>query len=277
VDLLLALVELYPEAVRAGDAYLAERGVLWAGGPGAAALRLPSEVCDPLASMLEKNNRDRHLRAGHLKEKNGKTRLAWWGDCVLFPCRNEDGAPLYLIARRLDWKPGDRFGKYINQPTAAGAVRCAYNMPALYQCAGHKPMGRLQWQTLDPVRGRDLLLVEGALDALGAGALGWPAVALLSRPEARGWTDTGAAAAMLEEHAPALRDCDRVLVVPDADEGEKGRVGIEKAAGLVAWLRGVGARAELATLTDLCGPLPEGVKDFAELAKHKGTAKHETD
>ena len=116
------------------------------------------------------------------------------------------------------------------------------------------------------------LLVEGPLDALGAACLGWPAVALLTRLQARNYRDRdGAAARMLDAHLPALRDVRRVRVVPDADAGDKGAEGEALAARLVAWLTFSGVRADVARLVDLVPDAPEGAKTLPTLPKPETT------
>jgi len=136
----------------------------------------------------------------------------------------------------------------------------------LYAAAGRLPGWPVK---LPPEKAGDVLLVEGPLDALGAAALGWPAVALLCRPQAHDYRDRhGAAARMLAAHLPALRDVARVAVVPDADPGRKGAEGEALAARLVGWLRAAGVRrVDVATLADLCPDAPEGCKDLADVAE----------
>ena len=80
----------------------------------------------------------------------------------------------------------------------------------------------------------------------------------------------GAAALMLTPHLPALRDLPRVLVVPDADPGEKGQTGEALAARLAAWLTAKGCRADVATLPELCPDAPPECKDLADVAATKG-------
>ena len=208
------------------------------------------------------------LEAGLLKPaEDGKPmRLPWWGDVVLFACRDAEAWPVYLVGRRMDWQAGDRWGKYINQPTAAGAVRWPFNLPAMYAAARRLP--NWPW-TPAKDRAGDLLLVEGPTDALGAAVLGWAAVALLTRPQAAGPEDRRSGACkMLEAHLPALRSLRLVRVVPDADPGPKGAEGEALAAKLVAWLRAAGCRAEVSTLPDLLPDLLPECKDLADAA-HK--------
>ena len=262
-----ALGDLVPDADRQGDAYLAGRGCLPDGWPGGAWM-LPADACKPLALQLATGpDADLLTRAGLLKPADGDKplRLAWWDRVCLLGCYDPAGCLAYFIGRRLDWTEGDRWGKYINQGTAGGAVRWPFNLCALYHAAG-----RLRcWPVEpDPDKAGDVLLVEGPLDALGAACLGWPAVGLLARLQAHDYADRdGAAARMLEAHLPALRDVRRVRVVPDADPGPKGAEGEALAARLVGWLTYAGVRADVARLVDLVPDAPEGCKDLADVAK----------
>lgn len=258
-----ALETLHPTAGGEGKAYLEGRGCLPPGDLVPLAWKLPRAVVPVLAHKLAEGGHAGDLeRAGLLKLEAGKPpRLPWWTDSILLASTTEKGAPLYLTARRLDWEPGDRVGKYLNTPTAGGAVRHAFGLPNLYP-------GNPRWVDLDLEA--PLLLVEGILDALGAMVLGWPALAMLSRPGARGIDDRhGAAEKLLGDHLPALRDFRRVLVVPDADAGEKGDTGEALAAKLVGWLRAAGCRADVATLAELCPDAPEGCKDLADVAEKR--------
>lgn len=264
------LLAMNPDACKEGDAYLAGRGCLPAGMSGLAYM-LPADLGAPLAARLAADPRADLLRqAGILRQnERGELRLAWWGRVCLLPCCTMTGRPGYLVGRRLDWQAGDRWGKYLNQPGTGGAVRWPFGLPILAAAAGRRADGRL-W----PGVGRDLLLVEGPLDALAAAVLGWPALAMLNRPQVHGYQDRhGAAARMLEPLLPALLACRRVRVVPDNDPGDKGAAGEALAAQLVAWLRHAGARADLANLADLglvpaaeIG-LPGGFKDLADAAE----------
>jgi len=266
---LSALADLDPDAAPEGEAYLRGRGCLPHGWPEGVAYRLRADLCGKLAAHLAAMPEAPDLlRAGLLKpaEAGKPPRLAWWGDCVLLVCHDAEAWPVYLLARRLDWRDGNRPGKYLNQPCGGGAVRWPFNLPALYHAAGRLPAWPVK---LPPEHAGDVLLVEGPLDALGAAALGWPAVALLCRPQAHDYRDRhGAAARMLEAHLPALRDVARVAVVPDADPGRKGAEGEALAARLVGWLRAAGVRrVDVATLPDLCPDAPEGCKDLADVAE----------
>jgi len=267
---LTALADLDPDAAPEGEAYLRGRGCLPHGWPEGVAYRLRADLCGKLAAHLAAMPEAPDLlRAGLLKpaEAGKPPRLPWWGDCVLLVCHDAEACPVYLLARRLDWRDGDRLGKYLNQPCPPGGpIRWPFNLPALYHAAGRLPAWPVK---LPPEHAGDVLLVEGPLDALGAAALGWPAVALLCRPQAHDYRDRhGAAARMLEAHLPALRDVARVRVVPDADPGRKGAEGEALAARLVGWLRAAGVgRADVARLPDLCPDAPEGCKDLADVAE----------
>ena len=261
-----AVLDLVPDADRQGDAYLESRGCLPAGG-AVGCWVLPADACKPLAVQLASGpEADLLTRAGLLKPAaDGKPpRLPWWDRVALLVCYDAAGCLAYFVGRRLDWTDGDRWGKYINQGAAGGAVRWPFNLCALYHAAG-----RLRcWPVEpDPDKAGDVLLVEGPLDALGAACLGWPAVALLTRLQAHDYADRdGAAARMLEAHLPALRDVRRVRVVPDADPGPKGAEGEALAARLVGWLTYAGVRADVARLVDLVPDAPEGCKDLADVA-----------
>jgi hypothetical protein len=265
-----ALGKLCPDAAALGRAYLSGRGCLPDGWPGGAWV-LTGADCQKLAAQLTTGpDADLLTRARILKPAEGDKplRLAWWGRVCLLACHDAETGLAYFVGRRLDWKETDTAGKYINQPCAGGAVRWPYNLPALYHAAG-----RLDCWPVEPAKDKagDVLLVEGALDALGAAVLGWPAVALLNRPQAYDYADRdGAAARMLTPHLSALRDVRRVLVVPDADQGTKGAEGESLAARLVGWLRFSGVKAEIATLADLCAPANcKDLADWAEKIKGK--------
>ena len=268
VALLHGLAEVHPDARAEGDAYLASRGVLPMDWPPGIAYRLPAAKAEDLAHLLAQGpDAELLLEAGLLKrEENAKAaRLPWWGDVVLFVCRDAEAWPAYFVARRLDWKHGDRWGKYINQPTPeGGAVRWPFGLPSLYAAAGHLPAW--PWKPAREHAG-EVLLVEGPTDALGALCLGWAAVALLTRPQAGGPEDRQSGACkMLEAHLPALRSLRLVRVVPDADPGKKGAEGEALAAKLVAWLRAAGCRAEVSTLSELVPDAPPECKDLADVA-----------
>lgn len=263
--LLATLSELHPEAEKKGAEYLDGRGVMPRGWPTWTAYHLPAEACAPLAAKLADLESAAMIeRAGLIKREAGKApRLAWWGNCVLLVCHDADACPVYLLARRMDWAAGDRYGKYINQPCAGGAERWPFNLPALYAATGKLPGWPYAFKR------RELLLVEGPMDALGAAALGWPALALLNRPQAHDWKDrNGAAARMLGPHLPALRDMPEVYVVPDNDPGEQGQTGYALAGRLVAWLRAAGIKANVQTLGDLCAHAPAECKDLADVAAY---------
>jgi len=263
-----ALLDMVPTAGEEGDAYLASRGCLPPGMSGLAFM-LPSQACGPLAARLSKGRlASDMLKAGILKDGQfGKPpRLAWWGNVCLLPCHTRQGAAAYLIGRRLDWQPGDGFGKYINQPCYTGAARIPYGLPMLATATGRPADGR-EWPGAG--YGGDFLLVEGALNALGAAALGWPALALLTRLQVHDHLDRhGAAAKALEPLLPALLDCRRVLVVPDSDAGLKGEEGQALAFKLVAWLRERGCQSSIASVESLglTGSASLEVKDIADAA-----------
>ena len=275
VQLFIAeLLAMNPGAADGGRAYLRGRGCLPAGWPDTAFL-LREEDRPRLAALLAGGS-DAEVKtmvqAGILYP--GRRHVLAWGKgpACLLACMDRMGRRAYLVARRLDWNPGDG-QKYLNQSTAGGAVRLPFGLPCLYAqdpaLAGLLP-------AFPRSTAGDLLLVEGTLDALGAAVLGWPALAMLNRPQAAAdYLDrTTAAARMLEPHLPAMRDCRRVVVMPDRDEGAKGDEGKRLAGRLVAWLRAAGCRAEVQTLPDLFPDAPAECKDLAELAELKGRARN---
>jgi len=260
--LMWAIEETYPGAAAAGEDALRARGCLPA--DGLAVWMLPTDTRALAELLAAGSDADLLARAGLLKPADGNkpARLAWWDETLLLGCHDAEGVLAYFVGRRMNWKPGDRFGKYINQSTQGGAVRLPFNLPALLVASGRMPAHA--WK---PAK-KDLLIVEGPTDALGAGCLGWPAVAMLNRPGAYSYADTdGAAARMLTPNLPALRDVSRVLVVPDNDPGDKGAEGMAQAYKLAAWLRGNGCRADVALLADLCPDAAAGCKDLADVAK----------
>ena len=264
---LLAVLKIAPEAEAQGKGYLSSRGCL-PDGATVGAWVLTADDCKAIAAHLASGpDADLLARAGLLKpaEVGKPARLAWWDRVALLGCYDAAGNLAYFVGRRLDWCDGDRFGKYINQKTADGATRWPFNLPALYHAAGRVGFSQVN---AAPDKARELVIVEGPLDALGAACLGWPAVALLTRLQAHEYADRhGAAARMMASHLPALRDVNRVRVVPDADAGEKGAQGEVLAAGLVGWLRYAGVNADVSTLADLCPDAPAGCKDFADVSK----------
>jgi DNA primase len=190
---------------------------------------------------------DRLLSAGLLKKKSDSLRLNWWGSVILFPCLTPEGQAQFLTGRRLDWTEGEKYGKYIHQSTSQGAKLYPYGLPSLESAAR---------------QGKSLLVVEGVFDALGAQTLGFPAIAMLQRPQARGWTDlTSLSIRALSPYLPSLRRCARVDVVPDQDGGESESVGWRKAEGLTSWLREFGIDSSVLSLTELGFG---GCKDFGE-------------
>ena len=249
---LRAVADLGPNTRTEAAAFLDMRGCL-AAWPEPRAFVLNAAQCKALVPVLANGPKvDLLLRAGLLKPPaDGKPlRLAWWDRVLVLACEDPNGRPAYFVARRVDWRVGDKLGKYINQPCTAGAVRLPFGLPKLYQAAD-----------------KDVLVVEGPLDAMAAGVLGWAALALLTRLQAHGYADRdGAAARMLDPHLPALREARKVHVVPDNDPGAKGDEGQALAAKLVGWLRAAGCRATLSTLADLCPDAPEGCKDLADVA-----------
>lgn len=264
------LLAVHPEAQAEGDAYLARRGTLPAGLPPCA-YEQPAAKSAALLERIRKGDAVELLvEAGLLKPpEDGKgLRLQWghWaGDVVLLAHLDPEARPVAFIARRLDFRPGDEYGKYLQQTYKRGAVRWPFGLPTIYlpPCVSWKPARDKADQAL---------LVEGTLDALGAAVLGWPALAFSKRPEARNWkTWTGSCARMLDPHLPELRRR-RIRVVPDNDPGEKGDTGQQLAARLVGALRAVGCtRAEVSTMKDLLPDLPPECKDLGDAAKLKGS------
>lgn len=271
---LSTLCQMYPEACAEGDAYLEGRGVLPPNYPPGTAFRLPGYLCAPLAERLTIDpNVELLLKSGLLKtgESGKPPRLPWWGDVVLFACRDTRAWLVYLVGRRLDWKEGDVCGKYINQLTPeGGAIRWPFNLPAAYATVGRLP--GWPWKPSGD-HADELLLVEGPADALGAARLGWAAMALCMRLQSRDWRHRdGAVARMLEPHMAALRDFRIVRVVPDNDSGEKGVIGVQLASKLVGYLRAAGVAADVSLMGDLYPDHAKDCKDLADVAaKLKGT------
>jgi hypothetical protein len=267
------LMKVYPTADIEGEKYLQLRGVDSPSyrnyafhQPKFIGLSGPDLVETPLLAALTEKHADLMIEAGLVKpSEDGKPmRLqwgAWAGDIVLIVHYDEEARPLSMIARRLEHKEGDELGKYLQQTYRRGAKRIPFGLLSLY---------RPQWFEWKPApeHARELLIVEGTLDALGAARLGWPALALNMRPQARGFTDqSGAAIKMLDEHMPALRDCARIGVMPDKDADKaKAETGIMLAGKLAANLRAAGCRAEVLELHQLGMELPPNCKDLADLA-----------
>lgn len=252
VQAFLDMVKKFPGSKDRAVGYAATRGVPpevleLQGG----AFALQSAEIDHLARWLSQPENElaagRFIRAGLLKRKDSTLRLNWWGNVVIFPCMTLGGSAQFLTARRLDWEVGDRYGKYIHQSTSQGARLYPYGLPSLESAAR---------------QGSRLVVVEGVFDALGAQTLGFPAIAMLQRPQARGWTDmTSMSIRSLTSYIPALRRCSRVDVVPDQDAGESGAVGWRKAEGLASWLRESGIDSAVLSLNELGF---SGCKDFGE-------------
>ena len=264
------LVQLDPASAAAGDAYVGGMGCLPQGWKAGAAYRLRADDCRPLARRicLDAKALRMMVDAGLMKQAvDGKPAcLVWWDYTVLLPCLDEQGEPAYLAGKRRWWTPGDRYGQYINQMTRrpSGAVRLPFNLPALYKAAGR--LDRWPWSPA-PGKEGELLVVEGALDALAAASLGWAAVAVLGRPQARGFTDrTSSDVRMLEPHLPAMRDLSMVRVVPNSHPGDKGAEGVAMAGRLGGWLRAGGVMADISSLEELV-PEAAGCKDLAEYAE----------
>jgi hypothetical protein len=272
------LLKINPSADEEGRTYLRMRGVDAEAFSGIA-YHQPKYVAEPQPELVEtellaaitRDNADLMIEAGLVKPaEDGKPmRLqwgAWAGDIVLLVHHDERGRALSMIARRVKHKEGDELGKYLQQTYRRGAKRIAFGLPMLY-----RPKS-FAW-TPAPEHARELLIVEGPLDALGAACLGWPALALNMRPQARGFTDQSSAAIkMLDEHMPALRDCVRIGVMPDKDaDKDKADTGIVLAGKLAANLRAAGCRAEVVQLNELGIEVPAGCKDLADLAKSRRT------
>lgn len=190
--------------------------------------------------------------AGILRpSKDGALKFNWWGRVVLFPSMNLDSSKaLCFTGRRLDWTKDDRFGKYIHQSTAQGAILQPYGLPSLARAAA---------------TGKELIIVEGVFDCLGAQQLGFQAIAMLRRPGAQGWTDQHSSTVrVLEGLLPLLRQCRRVDIVPDQDGGASEDAGWRQAEGLSAWLRAQCIDSSALSLSDLGFP---AFKDFGEAAE----------
>lgn len=266
---LSALCSVDAEAWQGGAEYLRGRGCLPPGWPRGDVVLLRDEAMAPLAERLRgmgKEVTDLLERAGVIRDATGQP--IWRDAAALFVCRREDTAPVYLLGRRIHWQPGDSLPKYFNQKTAGGAVRWPFNLPAIYATAGQarpqEVIGMPAWPRMKDT----VLLVEGAADALGAAALGWPALAMLSRPQARGHRDDSSACMrMLRPHMETLGRFRRVLVVPDDDGGEKGDDGLTHASQLAAALTAQNIEAGTATVRGLVPNAPDEVKDLADAAR----------
>lgn len=238
----LSLVDKDPAALAGGLDYALSRGVQAkeANGLGGIYLLSPG-LGDRIARHLEESALlEEMLLAGLLTKRGGKNVLHWWDLVALLPCLSPDrGSVLGITARRMDWKPGDRVGKYLHLRGAAAP----YGLPALAKAAE---------------AGAPLYLVEGPFDALGAAALGLQAVALLGRPHKEDFRK-------LEPFLELLRDCSRVDVLADSDPGEKGTEGRILANELAATLARKGIRSRVATLEEL-GFQGKDLGEAAELA-----------
>lgn len=272
------LLKIYPSAEIEGAKYLQLRGVdlpaykhLAYHQPRLFTPSQPELIETELLAAITDKHADLMIEAGLVKPaEDGKPmRLqwgAWAGDIVLIVHYDEEARPLSMLARRVDHKEGDDLGKYLQQTYRRGAKRIPFGLLSLYRPSW------FEWKPA-PEHARELLIVEGALDALGAACLGWPALALNMRPQARGFTDQSSAAIkMLDEHMPALRDCSRIGVMPDKDaDKDKADTGIALAGKLAANLRAAGCRAEVVQLNELGIEVPAGCKDLADLAKSRRT------
>jgi hypothetical protein len=270
-----ALCEVYPNAKDEGAVYLGPskmhggRNVTPEGWP-AIAYHQPPEIEDDLTKALLPHA-DLLIRAGLMKpaDDRGPVRLQWgafYGMLILLAHHDERGRTFALSVRRYEWRDGDRFPKYLHQTTERGARRIPFGLISLYRPTS------LAWRPA-PEHAKELLIVEGPLDALGAACLGWPALGMGGRVQASGAKDTHSrTATMLEPHLPALRDLQRIAVLPDNDADQaKAAQGIALAGKLVALLRAGGCRADIITLDQLGIPIPPGCKDVADLAAIRQT------
>jgi hypothetical protein len=268
---LAALEELNPTAANEGNVYLNRLRKLHPQGFPPLAYHLPESIAADLAQILTASpHLELLIRAGLMKPAgDGKPARpqwgAWAGDVVLFAHHNAAGDVLAFNARRVFYKAGDTVGKYLQQTFSRGAVRVPFGLPTLY---------RPPWLQWKPARGMggQVILCEGVLDAVGAFCLGVSALGLCMRPQARNYKDThGASPRMLDPHLDALSECERVIVLPDNDpDPEQSAEGARLAAGLVAYLKAAGCRAEIMRLAELSEaldlPEPEDCKDLADLA-----------
>ena len=279
---LRALTDLDHMAAEHGLEYIAQRGCFGPLAEGASVLLYPDSA-DKLTAFLhggEAGPAKHFARAGLLHAADDSVPLEQRkvpfktgykrGPVCLLVCHAANGLPCYFVGRRLDWQNGDG-QKYLNQPVPAGGpVRVPFNLPMLYLSAGRLKLDAREvwmpcrwsgagWQPKTGARGK-LIVVEGAMDALGAAVLGWPSIAMLQRPGAG-----GSAQRMLGPHLGVMRDLNEVLILPDADVGEKGDEGRAEAGRMAAWLNSTGVRARVESLGGL--GLPEGIKDLAEAAE----------
>lgn len=250
----LSILEKFPRSRELGLRYAATRAISdTVVTPMGSAWYLSNDDLWQIQNWLERpvnaDVREDFLRAGLAKLKDEQLRMNWWGKVVLFPCLTIDGEPSFYTARRLEWNEEDHVGKYIHQTTAQGARLHCYGLPSIKSAAQ---------------RGDSLHIVEGVFDALGAQELGLHAIAMLRRPEAKGWTDhTSSSIRALEPHLKLMRRCSSVDVVPDQDPGESGAVGLRKAEGLVSWLRGLGFESSVLSMNELGF---HDCKDFGDAA-----------
>jgi hypothetical protein len=265
-----ALCEVEPASTDSGAAYVgpnpAHRGrnVLPEGWPPIAYAQFPDNESARTEALMPHS--DLLIRAGLMKgaDEKGPVRLQWggfYGTLILLAHHDERGRVAFFAVRRYDWYDGDRFPKYLRQTTERGAQRIPFGLASIYRPA---PM---TWRPA-PEHAKELLIVEGELDALGAACLGRSALALGGRVQASGAKDTHSrTATMLEPHLTALRDIKRILVLPDNDaDRAKAAQGIALAGKLVALLNAEGCRAEIASLDKLGFAINEGCKDLADVA-----------
>jgi len=206
--------------------------------------------------------REMLLSTGFIKEgpdAKGRPRWMCWDRSLLIGCRGADvaggDAPVEAWrARRCDWSPNTAtpLPKYLNQ---SGEQGC-------------HPFG---WRALREAMAAhgDLIIVEGALDAVGARMLGRFALGMNTRPgttKAESYAAT-MQAAWFRAHAAQLAACRRVLVLPDADDTPaavaEGKLCADVLSG---YLRSLQIAAEPTSMADLGFA---GAKDLAKAADRR--------
>jgi hypothetical protein len=205
------------------------------------------------AALLAENDGERFEAAGLVSRKSG--RCLWRNETVLFVCRDLDLSPLYLVGRPTETKKGP---KYISQSCQGGAIRYPFGLPSLI-------LPSQGWPLEDNARPGELVITEGAMDALASMSFGLPALAMLSRPSAGGVKDDYSAAhRMLSPHIELLQEKKQILVLPDNDAGEKGQLGRKKAGELVGWLKARGCAAKIAKMEEVSEACKPDSNDLCE-------------
>lgn len=252
-----ALIAEVPDAAEAGRAYQRSRGCTDRGiDLVGTAYRIPSSAASE--GIADRLMRDRAgLEAAwhsglvyFLQDSNRQRgRIPWVsdGEVVLFPCLARDCVtPVYVTGRRMEWTKGDIMGKYRGQSLRHGAQRAPYGLPSLIAAAAQHGC---------------LHICEGPTDVGGAVSMGMPALGMLFRPNAHGIDDeTSATARQLTWLLPLLRECSKVVVLPDNDDtAAKQRAGDVCGSRLAQWLNYREVNAELGSMAGI------GLGDYKDL------------